>query len=63
MKKGKLRRLTLHRETLRRLDSDQLRNVVGATVLTTCPPCDPDSNDCDPQGTSTLSCTQFVCLL
>lgn len=65
MKKAKLRRLTLHRETLRRLDSRELTRIAGGTslTLTACPLC--DTNDCGGGGGgggSTLSCTEFVCI-
>jgi len=65
MKKGKIRRLTLYRETLRRLDSNELTRAVGGSgslTLTLCPECETEGGCGGGTGGSALSCTQFVCM-
>lgn len=64
MRKTTNRRLSLYRETLRRLDSRELRQAAGGdTTYTICPPCEDTDYGCGGGGGgSTLSCTQFVCV-
>jgi hypothetical protein len=62
MKKRLSGRLSLHRETLRRLDSIELKQAAGGdTTYTICPPCVDTDYGCDPPGgDTTLSCTLCV---
>lgn len=62
MRKTTTRRLSLNRETLRRLDSHELKQAAGGdTTYTICPPCEDTDYGCDPPGGgTTLSCTLCV---
>lgn len=65
MKKARQHRLTLSRETLRRLDARELTIPVAGSAsltLTACRDCDTYDCPTGEPGTSTLSCTQLVCI-